>query len=192
MNRFYLSYLLISELLQIKEWEKMNENANIHKEIYDIEYKEKVKRELTKCLKKAGEELYLLDKNLICDNNFIDIHAHERSICFKFGLYLNKYLDSNNLLKKYDLDAEYNRDIEGFKRLANRPNGCYPDLILHKRGSNENNILIIECKGWWADDKDIEEDKEKIIAFLNSERYKYMVGLLIIFNRENIVFNWID
>ena len=33
----------------------MNENANIHKEIYDIEYKEKVKRELTKCLKKAGE-----------------------------------------------------------------------------------------------------------------------------------------
>ena len=184
--------MLISELLQIKEWEKMNENANIHKEIYDIEYKEKVKRELTKCLKKAGEELYLLDKNLICDNNFIDINAHERSIFFKFGLYLNKYLDSNNLLKKYDLDAEYNRDIEGFKRLANRPNGCYPDLILHKRGSNENNILIIECKGWWADDKDIEEDKEKIIAFLNSERYKYMFGLLIIFNRENIVFNWID
>ena len=82
--------------------------------------------------------------------------------------------------------------LKGFKRLANRPNGCYPDLILHKRGSNENNILIIECKGWWADDKDIEEDKEKIIAFLNSERYKYMFGLLIIFNRENIVFNWID
>ena len=68
-----------------------------------------------------------------------------------FCLYLNKYIDSNKLLKKYDLDTEYNRDIEGFKRLANRPNGWYPDLILHKRGSNENNILIIECKGWLSD-----------------------------------------
>lgn len=170
----------------------MKENISMHREIYDIEYKEKVKRELIKCLKKAGEELYLLDRNLICDDNFIDIHAHERSICFKFGLYLNKYIDSNYLLKKYDLDAEYNRDIEGVKRLGNRPNGCYPDLILHKRGSNENNILIIECKGGWAYEKDIEEDKEKITEFLVSERYNYMLGLLIVFNRENIVFDWIE
>lgn len=170
----------------------MKENAKIHKDIYDIEYKLKIKGEIIKCLKKAGEELYLLDKILICDNNFLDIHAHERSICFKFGIYLNKYIDSNNLLKKYDLDAEYNRDIKGVKRLANRPNGCYPDLILHKRGSNENNILIIECKGWWANEIDIEKDKEKVIAFLNSDRYRYTLGLLIVFNKQNIVFNWIE
>lgn len=170
----------------------MKEFANIDREIYDIGYKQKVKRELIKCLKKAGEQLYLLDKNLICDKDYIDIHAHERSICFKFGLYLNKYIESNYFLKKYDLDAEYNRDIEGVKRLHNKPNGCYPDLILHKRGSNENNILIMECKGWWANDRDIEEDREKITEFLHSERYKYMLGLLIVFNKENIFFDWIE
>lgn len=170
----------------------MKECVKIHREIYDIEYKQKVKREIIKCLKKAGNELYLLDKKLICDNNFIDTHAHEWSICFKFGVYFYNYINSNNILKKYDLDAEYNRDIEGVKRLSIRPNGCYPDLILHKRGSNENNILMIECKGWWANENDIEEDKKKITEFLNSERYKYMFGLLIVFNKEDIVFDWIE
>ena len=29
------------------------------------------------------------------------------------------------------------------KRLPGWPNGCYPDLILHKRGNNENNILCV-------------------------------------------------
>ncbi len=170
----------------------MKEYTSVDREIMDIEFKNRLKKEIAKCLKKAGEDLYLYDKNLICDESFIDVHVHERSICFKFGLYLNKYTEANKILSKYDLDAEYNRDIDGIKRLSNRMNGCYPDLILHKRGNNENNILIIECKGWWAQEADIESDREKIAAFLNSVRYRYMLGLLILFNKDGIVFEWIE
>ncbi|MDC7286987.1 hypothetical protein NXH76_04175 [Blautia schinkii] len=169
----------------------MKENIEVDKEMCDIE-KQKLKTEIIKCLEAAGKDLYSFDKDLINDNGVIDRHAHERSICFRFGLYFHKYIDSNKFLKGYDLDAEYNRDIEGIKRLDYRPNGCYPDLILHKRGSNESNILIIECKGWWAGKKDIDDDIDKIKGFLQSDRYKYMLGLLIIFNKEKIAFNWIE
>lgn len=36
----------------------------------------------------------------------------------------------------------------------------YPDFILHKRGSNDFNILIIEFKTWWNPQND--EDIEKL------------------------------
>ena len=77
------------------------------------------------------------------------------------------------------------------KRLPSWPNGCYPDLILHKRGNNENNILIIECKGWWSSEEAIQNDREKIMQFLHSERYQYLFGLQIIFCREGMELKWI-
>ena len=61
------------------------------------------------------------------------------------------------------------------KRLPGWPNGCYPDLILHKRGNNENNILIIECKGWWSSEEAIQNDREKIMQFLHSEKISIFV-----------------
>ena len=146
----------------------MCEYGEDHREIYKIDFKEKLKEEIIKCLKKAGNELYLVDSSLISDKTYLDVHAHERSICFRFGTYLNKYIESNSFLKKYDLDAEYNRDIDMIKRLPGWPNGCYPDLILHKRGNNENNILIIECKGWWSSEEAIQNDREKIMQFLGT------------------------
>ena len=169
----------------------MCEYGEDHREIYKIDFKEKLKEEIIKCLKKAGNELYLVDSSLISDKTYLDVHAHERSICFRFGTYLNKYIESNSFLKKYDLDAEYNRDIDMIKRLPGWTNGCYPDLILHKRGNNENNILIIECKGWWSSEEAIQNDREKIMQFLHSERYQYLFGLQIIFCREGMELKWI-
>lgn len=156
------------------------------------EYKQEVKREIANCLEKAGEELYASDKKLICDEYIKEYHVHERSICFRFGIYLNRLIASNELLKKYNLDAEYNKDKEDIKRLPAKKNGCCPDLILHKRGTNDNNILVIECKGWWSGEEEIEKDKKKISAFLHSKRYHYMLGLLIKFDKDKIVFDWIE
>lgn len=160
-------------------------------DMYEIDYASKIKKELTRCIKKAGDELYLSDRNLIYDDSYEDVHAHERSICFRFGVYLNNQMNLNKALKKYDLDVEYNRDIDTMKRLDGWPNGCYPDLIIHKRGTNAANLLVMECKGWWSGERDILNDKRKIREFLNSERYQYLFGLLIVFEREEIRLDWI-
>ena len=59
----------------------MCEYGEDHREIYKIDFKEKLKEEIIKCLKKAGNELYLVDSSLISDKTYLDVHAHERSIC---------------------------------------------------------------------------------------------------------------
>ena len=45
----------------------MCEYGEDHREIYKIDFKEKLKEEIIKCLKKAGNELYLVDSSLISD-----------------------------------------------------------------------------------------------------------------------------
>lgn len=47
-----------------------------------------------------------------------------------------------------DLDSEYNRNKADKKFLPSWKSGCYPDIIIHKRGSNDDNFLVIEFKTW--------------------------------------------
>lgn len=69
------------------------------------------------------------------------------------------------------------------KELLIFPKGAYPDLILHRRGSNDKNILLIEFKTWWHQKTDI--DIKKIKNFTARDgRYKYPLGLSIVLNRE--------
>ncbi|HYH75804.1 MAG TPA: hypothetical protein VD735_07660 [Candidatus Saccharimonadales bacterium] len=47
----------------------------------------------------------------------------------------------------YDVDCEYNRMGNAQKRLLTLNNQrVYPDIIVHKRGTNEMNLLVIEAK----------------------------------------------
>ena len=39
------------------------------------------------------------------------------------------------------------------KKLPSFPNGTFPDEILYKRGSNDNNILVMEFKTYWNKDQ---------------------------------------
>lgn len=87
-------------------------NISKSPETCDMNRKKLIEQELFKCLQKAGEDLYLYDQDLILKEDIQDYHAYERSICFRFGIYLNQYIEKNKMLKKYNLDAEYNRDID--------------------------------------------------------------------------------
>ena len=49
-----------------------------------------------------------------------------------------------------DLDCEYNRNMDDPKML-NDDRRFIPDLIIHRRRSNENNLLVIEFKKKNAD-----------------------------------------
>lgn len=160
-------------------------------EIYKIDFREKLREEIIKCLKKVRNELYLVDSSLISDKTYLDTHVHEYSICFRLGTYLNKCMELNSFLRKYNLDAEYNWDIDMTKRLSGWLNGCYPDLILHRRGNNEDSILAIECKGRWSNEEAIQNGREKIIQFLHSGRYQYLFGLQIIFCRGGMEPRWV-
>lgn len=138
-----------------------------------------MKEELENIIEKACKDLY---KN---DFYLIENRLHERAIVFRFGIYLQKYIDKSNNLKKYKLDNEYNRNMDELKRTPNYPNGRYVDLLLHERGSNNNNILIIECKTDWNDNTS--EDIKKIEDFMILNGiYKFQYGVSIIFRTGEV------
>lgn len=112
-------------------------------------------------------------------------HVGERAIVFRFAHYLLNHIDNDYNYKKYDLDCEYNRNNINNKDLPEFPYGTYPDLIIHKRESNDHNLLIMEFKTWW--NKNNNRDIKKIQGFMQkSGEYKYKYGLAVIINQDNV------
>lgn len=103
-------------------------------------------------------------------------HVGERSIVFRFAHYLLNLIDDNGGFAEYDLDCEYNRNGAECKALPSFPNGTYPDVIIHKRGSNEHNLLVVEFKTYW--NRDLSNDKKKLFEFTDPNgRYKFQKGI---------------
>ncbi|MBN1304913.1 MAG: hypothetical protein JXA13_10800 [Anaerolineales bacterium] len=112
----------------------------------------------------------------------IEKQVSERSIVFWFGVYFHEILQGTEY-SEYDLDVEYNRNMREPKRTQHSEHSTYPDLILHKRGSNESNFLIIEFKPWWNPGND--SDLQKLQDFTNPDsEYKYEIGLSILIGLE--------
>ena len=130
------------------------------------------KERLASYINCAFEMLYKNDSHLIYNGAFDyeekpdkKHHVGERSIVFRYAHYLQNLICEDELFGKYDLDCEYNRNGAECKGLPSFPQGTYPDLIIHKRGSNKGNLLIMEFKTYWNDDR--EDDKKKIREYTN-------------------------
>ena len=119
------------------------------------------------------------DETLLCFN------VNERSITHKFAEHLQRHFED---LK---VDCEYNRDGYDVKRLhwghettrkdCTHAKTVYPDIIVHKRGYDRSNMLVIEAKK--SDEGDSCRDREKLCAFTDSNgEYRYKLGLFLEFN----------
>jgi hypothetical protein len=142
--------------------------------------------ELISIVKKALDELYQGDADLL------DRQVHERSIVFRFGLYFYELL-KNSSYSKLDLDFDYNRNMCDSKRTPRFPDGIYPDLILHKRRSNRDNILALEFKTYW--NKSHETDIYKLRDLTNpQQQYRFKLGIAIILGkrREKCLFTYVQ
>jgi hypothetical protein len=130
-------------------------------------------------------------------------NLNERTISHKLAEYLQKAFPD------YDVDCEYNKmpcdrdpkeyvnktldlDAEGIESDDEKGITVYPDIIVHKRGSNENNYLVIEVKKKeFAETKRKgkqetykEFDFRKLKAYTKHLNYTY--GIYLEFNKDNI------
>ena len=135
------------------------------------------------CIEAALDELYDKDSHLLL------YRVHERTIVFRFGHYLQNKLDAYEVFNQYNLDFEYNRNGRQPKRIPARSrNGAYPDLIIHRRGSNTHNLLVMEFKPYW--ERNVYDDCNKILQFIDENgEYKYQFGKSIILgeNRQSVI-----
>lgn len=112
------------------------------------------------------------------DFSLIERRAHERSIAFRFGLYFCEIIQFTSFGDDAELtiDFDYNRNGEGVKDMEgfSLSHGVYPDIILHRRGFNNKNVVAFEFKGYWTADG---RDEEKLMGFTHPTRNNYQYGL---------------
>jgi len=121
------------------------------------------------------------------EQSLLDVNASERSISHKFAEYLQKQF--HNL----DVDCEYNRHGSDIKRLKYylpkqtevdklEAKTIFPDIVVHKRGNDKNNTVVIEIKKSNSG-QDHTADIQKLKAFTGSQ-YKYKLGIFLVINVE--------
>ena len=131
--------------------------------------------------------------NLLYENDYylIQNKVHERTIVFRFGLHFYKLLQETNNYSGYDLDSEYNKNRGECKKTVNFPKGTYPDMILHKRGTNDFNIMIIEFKTYLG--RNINRDIAKLKDFTHPyQGYNYKLGVFIRFLKDTYEYVYIN
>ncbi|MEN6393859.1 MAG: hypothetical protein ABFD53_08630 [Anaerolineaceae bacterium] len=143
------------------------------------------------------------------DRDLIQRDANERTVVANIYCKANAILYEkqtiNNDLDNLGIDIEYNRNSANPKRVYEKcgicPNeGCFikvsnlqhtvssPDMIIHQRGSNENNQVVIEYKkASNINPQERDADKAKLIYFTcqqpfqdhENENYQYRIGFFI-------------
>jgi hypothetical protein len=123
-------------------------------------------------------EAYLLENDL-----------NERTITHKLAEYLQP------LLWWWNVDCEYNRDGHESKRVNlvdhlaeewGAGSNVYPDIIVHHRGDNLHNLLIIEAKKVRRFDGHVDDhDRRKIEAFARELDYTFGAAVALRVGEED-------
>ena len=137
--------------------------------------------------KRTRIALGVLQKN---DSFLLEQKVHERSIAHKLAEYLQEQFPD------WNIDCEYNRKgiksklLEGIGECDGhrKTNRVFPDIIVHKRNT-KNNLLVVELKKSNLDPKC---DIKKLELFTRMEgEYRYSLGLFIEFEDSQPKLKWL-
>ena len=134
---------------------------------------DELKRKLIEALMKLYGKDYPLVKR----------RCSERSIVFRLGLYLAKQFEN----EEYHVDCEYNKNGEKPKSLMGKTFN-YPDIIVHKRESNEANLMLIEVKTPNDSKREhLKNDIKKLKGFTSEIQYSYQLGVHIYISKTKCI-----
>ena len=144
-------------------------------EVVDFSPKECREGHIYEKVVKALQVLFIKDEYLF-DND-----VHEITISHKLAEYLQYQFPDMNV------DCEYNRQIpsdngDPIKRRSDTRAPVRPDIIVHKRGSNENNCLVMEIK---IERDQTSKDNKKLKDYTNPKSLEYKFGLFLEIDRKN-------
>ena len=155
---------------------------------------EKMNRERLRAdILSALSQVYEKDRDLLADN----IDACERSLMHRFTRYFMELVESrdDSLYEGLRVDGEYNRHLCNPKRLNGKL--IFPDVIVHRRNTDERNLCIIEFKkslkdggtiesSYKSKEKRFKADIRKLKAMTKHDgEYGYQWGAHVIFHAAN-------
>lgn len=118
-----------------------------------------------------------LDQLLRSDGAILTMDVNERSISHRLAFYLEPFFP------EWNVDCEYNRNHDNPKRLNIRrrqiesddtqATTVFPDIIVHRRGTDEN-FVVIEMKKTTSRETD-DYDLGKLEAFKGQLGYQFAI-----------------
>lgn len=109
------------------------------------------------------------------DLYLLQVDAAERTITHRLACHLG------TLIADYHVDCEYNRNQQTIKVLQSsgfKDQHVFPDIIVHKRGTDDNQ-LVIEAKKSTEPDHQKNKDRCKLRAFVKDLGYRFAAFLVI-------------
>lgn len=125
----------------------------------------------------------LLDR----DGILLTTDANERTIAAQLACYLR------SAFPKWDVDVEYNRQGIDPKKIGIGESAefVYPDIIVHRRRSDAN-LLVVEMKKGDSPEPD-EEDMKKLHAYVAKFKYLNALFLRLSTTKPNVsAFRWVQ
>lgn len=111
----------------------------------------------------------------------LDLDVTERALSHHLARYLHGLVPGG-----YDVDVEYNRHGEIPKRLNLPPRKAldrelrattvFPDILVHKRDTDDDNLLVLELK---KPGEDLAYDELKLRAFRHELGYKHAAHVVV-------------
>lgn len=150
--------------------------------------------EIKELINAALGEFYSKDSMLL-DYNTENEAVAERCMVFRIGWYMLEKMKYMSQMQCFDLDCEYNRNFDhpkGMYRLtleglSEKIKDAIPDLLIHKRKSNENNLVIVEFKKGSPSSCEKANDEEKLVYFTDTNKeYGYSLGFYIELHKKSV------
>ena len=136
---------------------------------------------------------HALDRLVRDDIQLLNLKVCERALHFKIAHYMAQ---DRAIRRPLTLDCEYNRHLKDEKklRLLGNPNASkvLPDILIHERDSDANNIVALEIK---RPRQSLRHDKEKLRAFRAQLGFHHAGHIIIGHNqRDQLVreVRWVD
>lgn len=129
---------------------------------------------------------YVTDSHLYVNN------LCERSKVFRIGLILSQKIGDNQEYAGYIVDSEYNKR-GSLEKIITGKYAQYPDLLLHKRGDNpDENLLVVEFKvsSTRLDKDPFENDVEKLKYLTDNNEYHYRLGAHVCLCPSGYIVKW--
>jgi len=129
----------------------------------------------------VNQAIALLVEN---EPQLLDLNVTERALSHHLARYLGELVPEG-----FNVDCEYNRHFDDPKRLdlkhlkprqakdrEIRATTVFPDIILHKRDSDTDNLLVLEMK---KPGEKLGYDKAKLLAFRRELGYIYTAHVIL-------------
>lgn len=131
------------------------------------------------------------------ERELLDRNVSERTLADHLARFIREDVSTD-----FSVDVEYNRHVDDPKRLDLPPREhpdeepqatiVSPDIVVHVRGTDDHNLLVLEVK---KPGGDLDYDERKLRAFREQLKYRYTAHIILGRNPDDEIIQeviWID